>query len=89
MELQIYFEIIFKNINHTDKKENKIFLIFKEIKRDRVQSHIWLTASSYIGKNMTLHPIQSEFPNIWGNFFFYLWCTAGVEQIFTLIWLSL
>ena len=25
---------------HTDKKEKKIFLIYKEIKRDRVQSHI-------------------------------------------------
>jgi hypothetical protein len=37
---------------HADKKENKIFLIYKEIQRDRVQSHIWLTASSYMGKNL-------------------------------------
>ncbi len=61
--------------NHTDEKEHKIFLTCKEIKRDRVQSHLWLTASSYMGKNfiissysrspslyMTLHPIPSEFP---------------------------
>jgi hypothetical protein len=27
-------------IHFTDKKENKSFLIYKEIKRDRVQSHI-------------------------------------------------
>ncbi len=27
----------------SDKKENKIFLIWKEIQRDRVQSHIWLS----------------------------------------------
>ncbi len=33
----------------TDKKENKIFLIYEEILRDRAQSmHIWLTASSYM-----------------------------------------
>ncbi len=35
---------------YTDKKENKIFLIYKEIPRDRVQSHIWLTTSSYVVK---------------------------------------
>ena len=29
--------------NHTDKKEQEIFLIYREIQRDRVQSHIWLT----------------------------------------------
>ncbi len=34
----------------TDKKEDKIFLVYKEIQPDRVQSHIWLTASSYIVK---------------------------------------
>jgi hypothetical protein len=36
----------FKNVLaykvYTDKKDNKIFLIYKEIQRDRVQSHIWL-----------------------------------------------
>ncbi len=35
---------------YTDRNENKIFLIYKEIQRDRVQSHIWLTDSSYIVK---------------------------------------
>ena len=82
-------------LQYTDKKESKIFLKYKEIKRDRVQSHIWLTVSSYMGKNlrissyitniwgnaqifplgspssnMTLHPIPSEFPYIWGIFCF-------------------
>jgi hypothetical protein len=28
------------NKGHTDKKEKKIFFVFKEIQRDRVQSHI-------------------------------------------------
>ncbi len=32
------------------KKEKNIFLIYLKIKRDRLQSHMWLTASSYIGK---------------------------------------
>ncbi len=35
--------------NYTDKKEKKISLNYKEIHRDRVQSHIWLTASLYMG----------------------------------------
>jgi hypothetical protein len=38
------------NMTHTDKKEKKIFLIYKEIQRDRVQSHIWLSASSFMVK---------------------------------------
>ncbi len=35
---------------HTDKKENKLFLIYKAIRRDQLQSHIWvwLTASSIL-----------------------------------------
>ncbi len=39
---------------YTDKKDNKIFLIYKKIKRDWVQSHIWLTASSYIVKYLRI-----------------------------------
>ncbi len=31
-----------------------IVLIYKEIQRDRVQSHIWLTASSYIVENLRI-----------------------------------
>ncbi len=51
---------IIQYYTYTDKKENKIFLIYKEIKRDRVQSHLWLTASSYMGKNL---PISSYIRN--------------------------
>ena len=52
---------------HTDKKKVKFFLVYKEMKRDRVQSHIRLMASSYIIWGnicafphicMTLHPIR-------------------------------
>jgi hypothetical protein len=35
---------------NTDKKENQIFLIYKEIQSGAVKIHIWLTASSYMGK---------------------------------------
>ncbi len=73
-------------LRHTDKKDNKSFLIFKEIKRNRVQSHMWLTRPPVLiyGGNicvfphilgspssyMTFHPIPSEFPYIWGKFCF-------------------
>ncbi len=35
---RLYTEIF--RIQYTDKKENKIFFMYKEIQRDRVQSHI-------------------------------------------------
>jgi hypothetical protein len=44
--MSIYF--IVEQWLHTDKKEKKIFLIYKEMQRDRVQGHIWLTVSSYM-----------------------------------------
>ncbi len=44
----------------TDKKENKIFLIFKEN-----QSNIWLTASSYITKFLRIPSSGSPLPHIW------------------------
>jgi len=31
-------------------KKNQIFLISKEVQKEQLQSHIWLTASSYMGK---------------------------------------
>ncbi len=68
---------------YTDKKENKIFLIFKEIQRDRAQSLIWLTAilhmvkklhiSSYIRNPFLLFmtlPIPSEFSAYMRKIFF-------------------
>ncbi len=42
------------NLSPHWKKRKENFLIFKEIQRDRVQSHIWLTASSYMGKNLRI-----------------------------------
>ncbi len=59
------------------KKKIKFFSFIRKFRRDRVQSHIWLTASSCMVKylsfssytvlgspssNMTLRPIPSEFP---------------------------
>ncbi len=43
-----------RELLYTEKKEKKIFLINKEFQRDRVQSHIWLTASSYPHKNLRI-----------------------------------
>ncbi len=37
-----------------EKKENKMFIIYKEIQRYKVQSHIWLTASSYMVKHLRI-----------------------------------
>jgi hypothetical protein len=40
---------------YTDKKENKIFLIYKEIQNGAVAMvHIWLTASSFMGKYLRI-----------------------------------
>ncbi len=41
-------------LNHTDTKEKKFFLIYKEIQRNRVQSHIGLTASSSMVKYLCI-----------------------------------
>ncbi len=41
-------------IAYNDKKENKIFLRHKESRRERLQSHIWLTASSYMTKYLRI-----------------------------------
>ncbi len=60
----------------TDKIEYQIFLIYKEIQKGSLQSHIWLTTSSYIinhicvfphklgspSSYMTLQLLPSEFP---------------------------
>ncbi len=37
---------------YTDKKENQIFLIYKEIRMEQLQSHIWLTTFSHTGKSL-------------------------------------
>jgi hypothetical protein len=75
---------------HTEKKLTSY--LCQEIQRDWVLSHIWLTAPSYMVKNLriysytvlgspssyiTFHPIPPEFPHIWGNFCFLLYqCTS-------------
>jgi hypothetical protein len=43
-------------LQYTDKKENIIVLIYKEIlyRRKQLQSHIWLTASSYMTKYLRI-----------------------------------
>ncbi len=77
--------------------KNKIkFSTYKrKFRRDRVQSHIWLTAFPYMTKYlcifpyigspssyMTLHPIHSEFPYISGNFFFLFYqCTCCISAL--------
>ncbi len=76
---------------YTDKKENQIFFIYKDIQNGAVAksymangliwgnicafSHILGSPSSY----MTLQLLHSEFPHIWGNFdfLFYQCSMAG------------
>ncbi len=49
-----------------------------KVKRDRVQTLIWLTASSY----MTLHQVPSEFPHIWGKFsFLFYQCRQTIANL--------
>ncbi len=64
----------------TDKKEYKIFLIHNETLKGSVQSHIWLSASScmvkyvrissWLGRPSSYMTFPSEFPHIWGKFYF-------------------
>ncbi len=62
------------------KKKIKFSSYIRKFRRDQLQSHIWLTASSYKIKHlrisswkpypMTLQLLPSEFPYIWGKFCF-------------------
>ncbi len=77
-------------------KNNRFTLIRKKIKfasyrrkfrRERLQSHIWLTASSNMTKylrissNMTLQLLPSEFPYIWGKFIFLFYqCINFIQK---------
>ncbi len=73
-------------ILYTDKKENKIFLIYKEIQKEAVASHIWLTASSYmteyllIASHIRKQPLLSEIPHMWRKFYF-LFCQCRTHLI--------
>ncbi len=66
---------------YTNKKENNFSSYIRKSRRERLQSHIWLTASSYMTKYLrissytvlgslssytTLQPLPSEFPYIKG-----------------------
>ncbi len=58
MTIEVYKEDQVYNLNRTNMgiKSTPIKKVssytYKEIKMDHVQSHIWLTASSYMGKNL-------------------------------------
>ncbi len=65
----------------TEKKKIKFCSYIRIFRWDQVQSHIWLTASSYMVKYLrissyirnpylTYMTIPSEFPYIWGKFCF-------------------
>ncbi len=76
----------------TDKKENKFSSYIRKFRMEQLQSHIWLTAYSYMGKYfcilgspssyMTLQLLHSEFPYIWGKFYFIFYqCGGGGIQL--------
>ncbi len=67
----------------TLKKKIKFSSYIRKFRMEQLQSHIWLTASSYMGSSyicafpdilgspssyMTLQLLHSEFPYIWGKF---------------------
>ncbi len=77
--------IIFDCLLYTDKKKTKFSSYIRKFRMEQLQSHIWLMASSYIGKylrifsyikkpflicSMTLQLLHSEFPYIWGKLYF-------------------
>ncbi len=92
---------IHNNYLYTDKIENQIFIIKKEIQNGQQQSHIGLTASSYMGKYlrissyirnpfsyMALQPLHSEFPYIHEeNLIFFFICVL-CPHVFFLFWNS-
>ncbi len=64
---------------------------------EQLQSHIWLTASSYMGKYLRislyirkpfiiydLHLLHSEFPYIWGKFYFLFYQCIGCSFTYIL-----
>ncbi len=59
------------------KRETQFSSYIRKSRRERLQSHIWLTASSYMTKflrissYLTLEPLPFEFPHIWGKFSFF------------------
>ncbi len=61
---------------YTDKKEKKIFSHLRKSRRERLQSHIWLTASSYMTKYLHIFSYIRKF------FLIYDFATAP-------IWISL
>ncbi len=75
---------------YTDKKESKISSYIRKFRMEQLQSHIWLTTFSYMGKYLyisiillgspssylTLQLLHSEFPLTRGKFYFiFCQCT--------------
>ncbi len=65
------------------KKKIKLSSYIKKFRMGQLQSHIWLTASSYMGKHLrissclTLQLLHFEFPYIWGkSYFLFYQCKA-------------
>ncbi len=54
--------------DYTDKKENEIFLIYKEFRREQLQSHTKLTASSYMTKNLRIFSYIIGTPSLYMTF---------------------
>ncbi len=53
-KISVCFSLILNHTPSPDKKRKENFFIYKEIQRDRVQSHIWLRASSYMIKYLRI-----------------------------------
>ncbi len=68
-------QVILRFFHYTDKKENQIFLIQynRKFRIEQLQSHIWLTASSYMGKYLRISSYIRK------PFFIYDFATAPLS----------
>ncbi len=73
------------------KKEKKFSSYIRKFRRDRLQSHIWLTASSYmvkylrissyIRKPFLLYDSASEFPHIYKEKFVFFFISVAAGRV--------
>ncbi len=78
-----YLAVCYPNHHTLKKKKIKFFSYIRKFRMEQLQSHIWLTVSSYMGKYLRISShirkflpniwlcncmLLSEFPYIWGKF---------------------
>ncbi len=94
-DLAGWLERLAANVNAATliKKKIKFSSYIGKFREEQLQNHIWLTASSYMGKYfrissyirkpflMTLQLLHSEFPYLWGKFSFLFYQCRVLSSI--------